>query len=166
MTRDAAPAGPEGLSTPQDAKSNPSNGLVERVARIVDPEAFVWLTKERGWSWDNEDWSERQNKMSLCRDAALAKAREIHALYQQEGVLSSQRGDGGGPPILPPSSEPAPALRLARRTLEYVGWLNGTFDKSGMMDADAEMKDLALAVYVAFGEESPARVNRVKGKRP
>jgi hypothetical protein len=57
-------------------------------------------------------------------------------------------------------------LKLARRTLEYVGWLDGTFDKSGAMDADADLKNLALEVYAERGIEPPARVHRTKGKKP
>lgn len=72
---------------PQDAKSNPSNGLVERVARIVDPDAWeraAIIARYR---------PELLKALGVQTAESLSKAREIHALYQQEGVLSSQRGE-------------------------------------------------------------------------
>lgn len=47
------------------------------------------------------------------------------------------------------------SIALALRTLEYVGWLDGTFQQD--LDADVEMKDLALAVFAEAGVEAPMR---------
>lgn len=58
---------------------------------------------------------------------------------------------------------PDAALALAQRTLQYLGWLDGTFME--IMDGDVAMKDAALAVFEALGEAAPARV-RLKRASP
>lgn len=113
-------------------------------------------------SEDNERFASRygHSLIALARQALSAPSGwVVDSVSQSLPGYDGERAASAG-------AAPSAALRLARCTLEYVGWLDGTLDKSGLMDADAEMKDLALKVYAAIGEEPPARVNRVKGKRP
>lgn len=64
------------------------------------------------------------------------------------------------------ASEPSAALRLAKRALEYIGWFDGSYSPDNLLDADTEIKDLAMAAYRELGEAEPARVMRLKGKHP
>lgn len=65
---------------PQDAKSNPSNGLVERLRALAESVRL------------NGAGNVYQRRLS--EDGLLVlEAADALALYQQEGVLSSQRGE-------------------------------------------------------------------------
>lgn len=65
----------------------------EAVARIIDQEAWDWLAKEPGWTWDVEDWNAWQAKMAHRRAISLAKADAILALTAPRGAGEDHVGD-------------------------------------------------------------------------
>lgn len=104
-------ATPRSLGVPQDAKSNPSNGLVERLRAVRNNHsAFVlqgpaYILKLCGEAADEieklrevlkpfAEWFAASEQGLASRVRYEDFRRASAALYQQEGVLSSQRGDG------------------------------------------------------------------------
>lgn len=143
------------LSVPQDAKSNPSNGLVERVTRII-------LGKTSSFNRDGFDPLEKWTIYPHVENA-LSKAREIHALYQQSAVLSSQRGENRSanaslrPGLLGPDTEAVGAgagqsgeAALSEPLIERLAYEASVWSKDPAHNIGADQPSLVFARRFSF----------------